>query len=114
MGKGYPLYNTEICNCQILSALRPMPLYTIFMKITTLKITTALLIITATLTVGCQNPKNENKMSEQNNTAIFPKGELLTNGYFTGQAYLSPLLARDKNNEFAMGNVTFEAGARTN
>ena len=53
-------------------------------------------------------------MSEQNNTAIFLKGELLTNGYFTGQAYLSPLLARDKNNEFAMGNVTFEAGARTN
>ena len=53
-------------------------------------------------------------MPEQNNTAIFPKGELLTNGYFSGQAYLSPLLARDRNNDFAMGNVTFEAGARTN
>jgi len=53
-------------------------------------------------------------MSDQNNTPIFSKGELLTNGYFTGQAYLSPLLARNKSNDFAMGNVTFEASARTN
>jgi quercetin dioxygenase-like cupin family protein len=53
-------------------------------------------------------------MSEQNNNSIFPKGEKLTNDYFTGNAFLTLLLSRDKNNEFAMGNVTFEAGARTN
>ena len=44
---------------------------------------------------------------------IFPKGEPLSNEYFTGNAFLTPLLAKDKNNEFAIGSVTFEAGART-
>jgi quercetin dioxygenase-like cupin family protein len=46
-------------------------------------------------------------------TAIFPKGEKLSNEYFTGNAFLTPLLARDKNNEFVIGNVTFESAART-
>lgn len=53
-------------------------------------------------------------MTEQNNDSIFPKGDKLSNDWFTGNAFLTPLLARDKNNEFAMGSVTFEAGARTN
>lgn len=53
-------------------------------------------------------------MTTTNNTAIFPKGEKLTNEYFTGNAYLTPLLAKDSNNNFAMGSVTFEPGARTN
>ena len=53
-------------------------------------------------------------MTEQNNDSIFPKGDKLSNDWFTGNAFLMPLLARDKNNEFAMGSVTFEAGARTN
>ena len=52
-------------------------------------------------------------MSTENNGALFPKGEKLSNDYFTGNAFLTPLLAKDKNNEFAMGSVTFEAGART-
>ena len=53
-------------------------------------------------------------MTAQNNNSIFPKGEKLSNDYFSGNAFLTPLIAKDKNNEFAMGNVTFEAGARTN
>ncbi|KQS26563.1 cupin domain-containing protein [Dyadobacter sp. Leaf189] len=53
-------------------------------------------------------------MTNQNNAPLFEKGDKLTNGYFTGDAYLFPLLARDKNNDFAIGSVTFEAGARTN
>ena len=46
--------------------------------------------------------------------AIFPIGDKLANGYFTGDAYLKLLLARDKNNDFLLGSVTFEPGARTN
>ncbi|MBA4853907.1 cupin domain-containing protein [Emticicia sp. BO119] len=46
--------------------------------------------------------------------AIFPKGDKLTNGYFTGDAFLKVLLARDKNSDFLLGNVTFEPGGRTN
>jgi quercetin dioxygenase-like cupin family protein len=53
-------------------------------------------------------------MNTENNTSIFEQGEKLTNGYFTGDAYLKLLLARDKNNDFAIGNVSFKPGARTN
>ena len=53
-------------------------------------------------------------MTTANNTPLFPKGDKLTNGYFTGDAYLKPLLAKDENNGFAMGSVTFEPSARTN
>jgi quercetin dioxygenase-like cupin family protein len=45
---------------------------------------------------------------------IFLKGDKLTNDYFVGDAFLKVLLNRDKNNDFVMGNVTFEPGARTN
>lgn len=54
-------------------------------------------------------------MTDKNNDPLFEKkGDKLTNGYFTGDAYLLPLLARDKNNDFVVGNVSFEPGARTN
>lgn len=52
-------------------------------------------------------------MSTENNTSLFPKGEKLSNDYFTGNAFLTPLLAKDKNNEFALSSVTFEPGTRT-
>jgi quercetin dioxygenase-like cupin family protein len=65
------------------------------------------------LATGCTT-KSNNSMSTENKTQIFSKGEKITNGYFTGEAYLAPLLARDKNNEFVIGNVTFEPNARTN
>jgi quercetin dioxygenase-like cupin family protein len=63
---------------------------------------------------ACNPTIKEKNMKTENTTSIFPRGEKLTNGYFTGTAYLQPLLARDKNNDFVIGNVTFEAGARTN
>lgn len=63
---------------------------------------------------ACNNNKNQEKMTTENTTALFPKGEKLTNGYFTGDAYLQTLLVRDKNNNFILGSVTFEPGARTN
>lgn len=64
--------------------------------------------------ISCNNNKNQEKMTTETNTALFPKGEKLTNGYFTGDAYLQSLLAKDKNNDFVLGSVTFEPGARTN
>lgn len=53
-------------------------------------------------------------MNTENNTSIFPKGEKLDNGYFTGEAYLHTLVTKDKNNDFIIGSVTFEPRARTN
>ncbi|MCE6991242.1 cupin domain-containing protein [Dyadobacter sp. CY323] len=51
-------------------------------------------------------------MTDQN-SALFPKGDKLPDSYFTGNAFLTPLIAKDKNNDFLMGSVTFEPGART-
>jgi quercetin dioxygenase-like cupin family protein len=62
---------------------------------------------------GCSHKKQQT-MSVHANETIFPIGERITNGYFTGEAFLRPLLARDKNNDFVIGNVSFQAGARTN
>jgi quercetin dioxygenase-like cupin family protein len=61
---------------------------------------------------GCDHQKQQT-MAQQVNTLIFPEGDPLPNDYFTGNAFLYPLLAKDKNNEFALGSVTFMPGART-
>lgn len=46
---------------------------------------------------------------------LHPKGEQkLPADRFTGDAYLTPLLARDATNDFSMGSVCFERDARTN
>ncbi len=48
------------------------------------------------------------------NNTLFPKGQKLPNDWFTGDAFLTPLVAKDHNNEFSIGSVWFEKGARTN
>lgn len=73
-----------------------------------------LILISVILLSACNNKINQHKMSTENTTSLFAKGEKLTNGYFTGDAYLQLLLAKDKNNDFIIGSVTFEPGARTN
>lgn len=74
-------------------------------------VTMALAFITLML-FSCNNSKG--KKMETANHELFPKGKKITNGYFTGDAFLHTLQGRDKNNDFALGNVTFEPGARTN
>jgi quercetin dioxygenase-like cupin family protein len=64
---------------------------------------------------ACSNHKKENNnMNTENSTVLFPKGEKLSNAWFSGDAFLSPLVAKDSNNNFSAGAVTFEPGARTN
>lgn len=62
---------------------------------------------------ACMNNRNQEKMTTSNEVLLFPKGDKLPASYFTGDAFLKPLLAKDANNEFVMGSVTFEPGART-
>jgi quercetin dioxygenase-like cupin family protein len=62
---------------------------------------------------ACNNNINQDKMKEQNSTSLFAKGDKLSNDWFSGDAFLKPLLPKDKNNDFALGSVTFEPGART-
>lgn len=47
------------------------------------------------------------------NNLIFPQGDKITNNNFTGTAYLKMLIEADSVNPTAVGNVTFEPGART-
>ncbi|UKJ09204.1 cupin domain-containing protein [Solitalea lacus] len=49
-----------------------------------------------------------------NTNEIFQKGEPLPKEWFVGNAFLTTLVAKDKNNEFSVGVVTFEPNARTN
>jgi quercetin dioxygenase-like cupin family protein len=73
-----------------------------------------LLILEVSLLVtACKNNSSQPKIIPQNATSLFAKGDKLANQYFTGNAFLKPLLAKDANNEFALGSVTFEPGART-
>jgi quercetin dioxygenase-like cupin family protein/alkylhydroperoxidase/carboxymuconolactone decarboxylase family protein YurZ len=46
--------------------------------------------------------------------SIFPKGEVITNNYFTGTAYLQMMVQNDSIYNTSIGNVTFQPGARTN
>lgn len=43
--------------------------------------------------------------------ALFSKEEQLLKEWFSGEAFLNPLVAKDKNNEFSVGGVTFEPEA---
>jgi quercetin dioxygenase-like cupin family protein len=72
-----------------------------------------MLIIVVTLT-ACNSTKNTSKMTTDNNTSIFPTGQQLPKQWFTGTAFLYPMISKDKNNNFSAGAVTFEPGARAN
>lgn len=67
------------------------------------------ILYTALILTACNS-----KTSTMNTTEIFPQGEPLPNDWFTGSAFLKPLVGKDKNNEFSAGSVSFEPGARTN
>lgn len=74
----------------------------------------SIFVISITILItACNSNKNQENMTTQNNTSLFPKGEKQPNNYFTGNAFVHSLLAKDKNNDFALGSVTFEPGART-
>jgi quercetin dioxygenase-like cupin family protein len=70
-------------------------------------------IAVSILMVGCSN--NQLKTAKMQETElIFPKGDQITNNYFTGSAWLQMLVNTDSIYDTSIGNVTFEPGARTN
>ena len=54
------------------------------------------------------------KMESQNHGVIFPKGEKAPADYFTGTVYLQMLAKKTESNDYSIGSVTFEPGARSN
>lgn len=76
---------------------------------------TVLLVAFVSLAMVSCNNKNQETMEINKNELpeIFPKGNPLPQEWFTGKTYLHPMVAKDKNNDFSAGAVTFEPGART-
>jgi 4-carboxymuconolactone decarboxylase len=56
---------------------------------------------------------SEDVISKTSADTIFPRGTKITNGNFTGTAWLQMLANNDTTFNTSIGNVTFEPGART-
>lgn len=50
----------------------------------------------------------------ENQNAIFPKGEKASASYFTGTAWVNILVPQDETGNYAIGDVVFEPGCRNN
>jgi quercetin dioxygenase-like cupin family protein len=79
-----------------------------------LKIVSALII--ALVAISCNNNQNKETMknSKQELETIFPKTELGSKDFFTGNAYPTALVESDSVYNTLVGNVYFEPGARSN
>lgn len=52
--------------------------------------------------------------AENKSEGIFPKGEPAPADYFTGKVHLQMLAQKTESNDYSVGSVTFEPGARSN
>lgn len=71
------------------------------------------------LIVSCGQDKGEILSEKQEKDSyeqdsIFSKGEMGSPDFFVGTVWVTPLLAKGKNNDYSIGNVVFEPGARSN
>lgn len=73
----------------------------------------AMLVALAFMTACGRRPGPGNTEAIKSNTLIFEKGEKISSGNFTGAVWLKNLVLADSMNQNAVGNVTFEPGART-
>jgi quercetin dioxygenase-like cupin family protein len=56
----------------------------------------------------------ESKKENNGEGTIFPRGERAPAEYFTGTVYLQMLAQKTGGNDYTIGSVTFEPGARSN
>jgi quercetin dioxygenase-like cupin family protein len=62
---------------------------------------------------SCTDMNRQETKGECLSNMIFTQGEKINSENFTGTAYLNMLIEADSLNSNSVGNVTFEAGART-
>lgn len=74
---------------------------------------TSILALLMILTTGCNIQKKANEDIRQIES-VFPKGEILSSDNFTGTVWLHMMGAEESTLYARFGNVSFEAGARTN
>ncbi len=72
-------------------------------------------LIICIVMMACNNNKNQDKMknTKQELDVIFPKGELGSKDFFTGNSYPTALVGSDTVYNTLVGNVYFEPGARS-
>lgn len=80
-----------------------------------------LILITLTsvvaLSTGCCQSTSKNRVEakvETSKSQIFPKGEIINNDYFSGEAWLQMLVTDKENFDATIGSVVFEPGVRNN
>ena len=78
-----------------------------------MKATIITLIICSTLLLACKEQPGKQAPNNQQE-AIFPKGEKGPAENFTGNAWATALVANDSTYNTLVGNVYFEPGARSN
>src|SRR5689334_19178861 len=78
-----------------------------------MKATIIALIMCSTLLVACKGQPGKQATNNQQE-AIFPKGEKGPVENFTGNAWATALVANDSTYNTLVGNVYFEPGARSN
>ena len=61
---------------------------------------------------ACNNNK-KNEVPKQQNALIFPQGDKNITDNFKGEVWVAPLIEADSLNQTAVGNVTFDPGARS-
>ena len=73
-------------------------------------------ILIVTIIFSCKPSEEKNKTinSTAEQELIFPKGKIIANDNFVGNAWLEMLVFADSINQNSVGSVTFEPGARTN
>src|SRR5215212_11495111 len=83
-------------------------------KSTIKSILCAITLLTALSCSNQQSEKTKVETAENKSEGIFPKGEPAPADYFTGTVYLQMLAQKTENNDYSVGSVTFEPGARSN
>src|SRR5688500_16406027 len=86
------------------------------------RITIGLILCAALFSaIACSNQQTDNtenakveRTENKNENTIFPKGNKAPAENFTGTVFVQPLASKTENNNFSIGSVTFEPGARSN
>lgn len=76
----------------------------------------AIALLVGVLAFSCSQQKESAQSTDEQSqqATLFPKGEKIESDHFTGEVWLKMIMSDDSTLYTAMGNVTFEPGARTN
>lgn len=72
-----------------------------------------LILVCLTATIASSYAQQKSSRKQFSSNPVFPTGTKIINNNFKGNVYLKTLMEADSINPTSVGNVSFEAGART-